>query len=626
MTIKKSALAAYKKQPVIVISAGAKIEICFSDGSTKKVRTKDIEILHPGPVKDLSAIIANSKIPDYRDAWELLQGEVINIEELTELVSGNFSPENVISVYRSYLSSGLFYGEISEIHTMSEEEVQEIEKKRKERKKTEEELKSFVKNIKSGHWGDSDLKYIQEIEQFTLNQMPSSRLLKALGIPSLKENAHKLLLNLSVWNQYVNPYPIRAGLTIRNPEITSPEIPEIERKDLTHFEAFAIDNSGCNDPDDAITIDSSGNLWVHVADPASAVKYDSEIDLEARSRGSNCYMPEKTLTMMPEKITQIFGLGLHATSPALSFKISFNDDGTPTCSEIVHSTVAVKMISYEDAEDLLGKKPFSVFAEIAECNKKRRMENGACDLSFPELKIKAIFPENTLPLENSLTIKGRDKVPLQLEIAPLNNLKIRDIVAEMMIITGEAVANFMYEKEIKIPYVSQPPPEDKFPPEASLSEQFKYRKTLKKSELHTFPSLHSGLGIDIYTRVTSPLRRYSDLLVHHQINAYLSKTEKISEEAILSAMSEAEDAASSVNVASRDSYKHWTLAELLSKKGYISEGVVLEVQERRCRILIPEFAIEVMVRGVKNLKEDQKISLELKSVNLPELESNWTVI
>jgi exoribonuclease-2 len=455
--------------------------------------------------------------------------------------------------------------------------------------------------------------------------MSSSRALKTLGLPAQKETAHSLLLKLSVWNNYVNPYPFRAGCTIEPPTIPIPEPEKIERTDLTHLDAFAVDNHKCSDPDDAVSIENDC-LWVHIADPASVVKFNSDIDLEARSRGSNCYMPEKTLLMMPAAVTEKFGLGLRNTSPALSFKISFSEDGTPICSEILKSTVAVKMISYSDAEKLLDTQPFSNFAKIAERNFKRRIGNGACELSFPELEINVDFPDKTMPLEKPLTAEGRNDLPSLIELSQLSALKSRRIIAEMMIIAGEAVGRFMYDKEIRIPYASQPPPEEIFIPDSSLSEQFKYRKTLKKSELHTFPSPHSGLGLEIYTRVTSPLRRYSDLLVHYQIDAYLSGRNVISEDELLAAMSEGEAEAGSANIASRDSYKHWTIAELAKKTGHISEGIVLEVQERRSRVLIPEFALEVMLRGVTNLKEDQKISLELKRVNLPELETNWSLI
>ncbi|MCP4651637.1 MAG: RNB domain-containing ribonuclease, partial [PVC group bacterium] len=54
-----------------------------------------------------------------------------------------------------------------------------------------------------------------------------------------------------------------------------------------------------------------------------------------------------------------------------------------------------------------------------------------------------------------------------------------------------------------------------------LAGMFACRRKLKPAVLQTIPEKHSGLGLEHYTRVTSPLRRYLDLLVHQQLRAYL---------------------------------------------------------------------------------------------------------
>ncbi|MBL7006543.1 MAG: RNB domain-containing ribonuclease [Spirochaetia bacterium] len=52
---------------------------------------------------------------------------------------------------------------------------------------------------------------------------------------------------------------------------------------------------------------------------------------------------------------------------------------------------------------------------------------------------------------------------------------------------------------------------------------FKLRKKFKPSALRVSPDVHSGLGVDAYSKVTSPLRRYLDLLVHQQLRAFSKK-------------------------------------------------------------------------------------------------------
>ena len=92
---------------------------------------------------------------------------------------------------------------------------------------------------------------------------------------------------------------------------------------VNHLAAYAIDDLGNQDPDDALSLEGD-RLWVHIADPAALVPPDSEADLEGRARGANIYLPEQTIPMLPPQVTQILGMGLKEVSPALSFGIDFD--------------------------------------------------------------------------------------------------------------------------------------------------------------------------------------------------------------------------------------------------------------------------------------------------------------
>jgi exoribonuclease-2 len=62
---KENSLAVYKNKPALVKeAAGGKILIALVDGETLKVRDKDIELIHPGPVKDLSGLGAGGAKPE----------------------------------------------------------------------------------------------------------------------------------------------------------------------------------------------------------------------------------------------------------------------------------------------------------------------------------------------------------------------------------------------------------------------------------------------------------------------------------------------------------------------------------------------------------------------------------
>ena len=80
-------LVLYKNRPARVMRIGQKkIEIELFDGQILSVRPKDIQLLHPGPIADLSTL--GEPNGEVRTAWELLQGETTNLAELADLGIG----------------------------------------------------------------------------------------------------------------------------------------------------------------------------------------------------------------------------------------------------------------------------------------------------------------------------------------------------------------------------------------------------------------------------------------------------------------------------------------------------------------------------------------------------------
>ncbi|MCK5843100.1 MAG: RNB domain-containing ribonuclease, partial [Victivallales bacterium] len=395
-----------------------------------------------------------------------------------------------------------------------------------------------------------------------------------------------------------------------------------KRLDLTHLASFAIDDDGCQDPDDAVSVDGEA-IWIHVADPAAVAAPDSPIDLEARDRGSNAYLPEKMVKMLPDEMTTVFGLGLSDTSPALSFKIVIDADGAPTCEKVELSVIAAKMVSYEEAERRISEDPFSALAKFAAANRERREANGAFSLSLPEVKVTARFNDGSTPLEHDLAVGGRMETPERMEISPYPELESREMIAELMVMAGEAVGKFLREHEIPAPFAGQAPPENPIGDTDSLSAMFACRRQLRRTQLHTSPARHAGLGLDTYTRVTSPLRRYSDLLVHQQLRAFLKGEALISEEEMLERMSQGETGAFRATISERRSSQHWKLVNLKERDKPSVSATIVEVMDNRCKLLIPELAIDATLRNPGEVTLDEEIELKLAGVDIPELDARW---
>jgi exoribonuclease-2 len=88
--LRVDSLVLYKGHPARVLSLGDKIEIALDKGETKRVRLKDIDLLHPGPLRGLHELTLAAG--DFAEAWELLEGGTTRLRELAELIHGDFTP------------------------------------------------------------------------------------------------------------------------------------------------------------------------------------------------------------------------------------------------------------------------------------------------------------------------------------------------------------------------------------------------------------------------------------------------------------------------------------------------------------------------------------------------------
>ena len=339
-------------------------------------------------------------------------------------------------------------------------------------------------------------------------------------------------------------------------------------------------------------------LWVHVADVAALVAPDSDPDLEARGRGANLYLPERIVNMLPAGVTERLGLGLQDVSPALSVGFALSPDGMPVDVEIVTSWVRVRRLTYNEVNGRLAEQPFLGMLEMARRFRARRAEAGSATIELPEVQVRVR--------------EGR------VEVRPLPRLESRELVTDAMLMAGEAVARFALEREIPIPFATQPPPDKTSKPE-DLAAMYAYRRQLRPSQVSTLPAPHAGLGLELYSRATSPLRRYSDLLVHQQLRAYLSGRPLLETAQVSERIAVAETASSGVRRAERLSNIHWKLVYLIQNPEWQAQGVVVELNDGRGTLVIPELAMEtkLRLRGGVSLNDSKKLTV--REVELPEL-------
>jgi exoribonuclease-2 len=451
-----------------------------------------------------------------------------------------------------------------------------------------------------------DRRFIQDIESLALGKSAKSRTMKEIGLGETPEEAHALLLECGFWNVRNNPHPARFNVSLQPAEYKPEAPPQEERRGLTHLAAFAIDSPWSNDPDDAVSIeleDGKQTLYVHVADPASSIGADSPAEREARDRGATLYIPEGSIRMLADEALPLFALGLAETSPALTFKMTLNDTGEIEKTEIFASMVKVTRLTYEKADEYLNDTHGDISAALlslnalAERNIKRRGVLGAINIDMPETHI---------------SLNG-DRV----EIEPVTRYKSADMVRECMLLAGEGAGVWAMQRSLPVPYIMQ---ETGDLPEETLSGMAGYyqlRRCMRTRALSTKPGRHSGLGLDTYIQVTSPLRRYTDLLAHLQIRAVLRGKTPLDADEVSARMNAGEAAMSAVSQAERASRSHWTIVYLAGKTDSVWDATALEKKGNRWAVIIPSLALETQVPLRKELSPNEPLKLVLKSVNIP---------
>jgi len=331
---------------------------------------------------------------------------------------------------------------------------------------------------------------------------------------------------------------------------------EISRRiDFRSKNVFTIDPEDAKDFDDALSIEdlSNGNysVGIHIADVSHYVKQNSNLDKEAARRGNSVYLVGKVIPMLPEKLSNnICSLVPYEDRLSYSVIAELTKSGKLVKYEIKKSIIKSKRrFSYSEVQEIIDQRKGDFAGEIlllhnlAQILKKKRMREGSIDFYSPEVKFE--LDEEGKPFKINLR-----------EIKESNNL-----IEEFMLLANKIVAEHIAKDDhaqLKpfIYRIHDLPDREKIeefarfvkslgfsfdPNSSSKSNQF--RLLLKQIKGHEEEVLinelairsmakavyaaenigHYGLGFKFYTHFTSPIRRYSDLLVHRLLFSYLEK-------------------------------------------------------------------------------------------------------
>ncbi len=269
--------------------------------------------------------------------------------------------------------------------------------------------------------------------------------------------------------------------------------------------AFSIDDANTTEIDDALSVTwlpgIGTRIGIHIAAPGLAIAHGSPLDGVARARLSTVYMPGNKITMLPDAVVQNYTLAGGVDCPAVSLYLTVNDVfevvSHESCVELVHIADNLRhhdvepWFNTETVGGPLPDKPFARellhlwhFANACEGRRgKPSATQGVNDYNF------AIVGDIADPESCSVEISERKRG------SPLDKL-----VAELMIVANSTWGGLLAEKNIACLYRAQ---------------------TQGKVRMTTSPLPHEGLGVPQYAWMTSPLRRYCDLVNQWQLIACL---------------------------------------------------------------------------------------------------------
>jgi len=335
-------------------------------------------------------------------------------------------------------------------------------------------------------------------------------------------------------------------------EAESQDLPTLKgRDDLRDIPFVTIDPADARDHDDAVFAQRDEDeknpggwiVWVAIADVAAYVRPGTQLDREARAKGNSTYFPDRVEPMLPERLSNgLCSLKQGENRATLAVRMVFDSSGRKTGHKFHRGLMRSQAkLSYEQAQAAIDGTPDDTTGPLMEAilyplwnaystMLKGRQKRSPLAIESPERRI----------------IMGKDGGIAAIE--PRTSLEAHRLIEEMMIQANVCAAETLEQKKVPLIYrVHETPSQEKVfnladflqtiakpwnkgePPTTKrfnkLLDETRdgphaevVNEVVLRSQMQAVYSPdnvgHFGLNLDRYAHFTSPIRRYSDLIVH----------------------------------------------------------------------------------------------------------------
>jgi len=481
-----------------------------------------------------------------------------------------------------------------------------------------------------------DEKVVVSIDRFEDRKAsPEGRIQRVLG-PSTDPSVRVLSLAMSM--DVKADFPEAVEQEAQQIDTAIPQAEIDRRLDLREKTTFTIDPVDAKDFDDAIHIERlpSGNyeVGVHIADVSHYVREASAMDEEALERATSVYLVDRTIPMLPEKLSNVVcSLRPREDKLAYSCIMEVSPQGHVVDYEIRETVIHSKQrLVYDRAQNYIeGGYPEDdiashvvTAARLARTLTKKRMREGSIDFDTAEVKV--ILDDEGHPVD----------------IVPKERMEANRLVEEFMLLANRTVGRHIDHPDegLQKPFLyrvhDQPDAEKvqklaeyvklfgheltihdgnarskdlndliqqiKDQPEEDVIERAALR-TMSKAVYATDNIGHYGLGFDFYSHFTSPIRRYPDLIAHRLLKRYANGKSAPSTKQLSAYCEHCSEQERNATEAERESVKLKQVEYVQEHVGDVFDGVVSGVTKFGVFVEMKDLLVEGLVH-VRDMDDD----------------------